>query len=356
MNPIIVQHCFGKTASGGPIVAMERLLASSPIPFFELRQLEPAGGFNAALVFRFVNELKSVRPDLIHIRGLGNEGFHAALAAKLAGVPNILVSVHGTHRDLKYPDNRLRHWIVANILEPATLLMATHVATVCKFAAERPFIKRYHQKLIAIVPNGVTIPKLDKSPVGSRNEFSLPRDLPLGVMVSRVTKEKGYFVLARALRILDSVGCRFALLIVGGGDGSGEIRKHFNGLNNIIVRFAGHRTDVANFLSDADFFVFPSLHENLSNALLEAMSYALPVVATDVGGNTEVLRRGGGVLVPPGMAEPLAIAIKQLIGDAELRRKLGADARQVVIESYSVNHMVNSWLEVYEKILGRQIA
>ena len=156
------------------------------------------------------------------------------------------------------------------------------------------------------------------------------------------------------MHALDGEGQRFSLLIVGGGDDLGEISARFEGLRNIVVRFVGHRSDVARFLSQANFFVFPSLHENLSNALLEAMSHGLPVVATQTGGNTEVVTKGGGVLVPPGEPAPLVQAIREFLENEELRHRLGVEALEVVKNSYSVERMVKQWLSVYEQILGRR--
>lgn len=352
----IIQHCFGVSGSGGPISAMERLIRYSPVQFGEIRQIDGASGFNVSLLKRFVKEIKIHNPKIVHVRGLGNEGFHAVLAARLAGVPNILVSIHGTHRDLQFPSNRLKHWIIVQILEPLTLLMATHIATVCEYAALRTFLRPYVNKIVAVVPNGVDLSTKCDAPLESvRNKFSLPHDFPLAVTVSRITKEKGYFTLASALHVLDAAGQKFCLLIVGGGDANGEIRARFVGLRNIIVHFAGHRSDVSSFLSQADFFIFPSLHENLSNALLEAMSHGLPVIATQTGGNTEVVSKGGGILVPPGEANALALAIRQFLEDDELRHRLGEEALNVVRSGYSVEHMVQKWLKVYENILGRQL-
>lgn len=352
----IVQHCFGMPNSGGPIVAMERLIQHSYIEFGVLRQYEAAGGINLILLKRFIQELRLMQPELVHVRGLGNEGFHAALAARIAGVPNILVSVHGTQRDLQFKSGFFKNWVVVHILERLTLLFATHIATVCEYAASRTFLQRHRHKLVAVVPNGVALP-LDegKSMPLIFEEFNLPKNLLVAVTVSRITKEKGYLTLASALHILDSADQKFCLLIVGEGDASGEIRARFEGLQNIIVHFAGHRSDVSNFLSQADFFIFPSLHENLSNALLEAMSHGLPVIATRTGGNTEVVSKGGGVLVPPGETESLAMAIRQFLEDDELRHRLGEDALNVVRSGYSVEHMVQKWLKVYENILGRQL-
>lgn len=352
----IVQHCFGSSGSGGPVMAMERLLRHAPVKFGELRQTEAAGGLSLVLLRRFVQELRQMRPELVHVRGLGNEGFHAALAARLAGVPKILVSVHGTHRDLQFPGDRLKHWIVVRVLEPLTLAMATHIATVCEYAASRSFLRRHRDKVVAVVSNGVDMPAASVSTLPSvQAEFELPQGLPLAVTVSRITKEKGYLTLAAALHELDTKGLCFALLIVGGGDELGVIRAHFEGLRNIVVRFVGHRQDVARFLSQSDFFIFPSLHENLSNALLEAMSHGLPAIATRTGGNTELLGKGGGVLVPTGESEPLASAINEFLNNSELRRRLAAEAVDVVRRYYSIDGMVNKWLVVYEKILGASL-
>lgn len=353
MTTNIVQHCFGVNGSGGPVIAMERLIQNSPFRFGQLRQFKGAGGLNFSLLWRFKRELQTMRPELLHVRGLGNEGFHAALAARLAGVPNILVSIHGTHRDLQFPGDRFKHWVVVRVLEPLTLSMATHIATVCEYAASRPFLRSHSHKFVAVVPNGVDMPAASVSMLPSvQVEFELPQGLPVAVTVSRITMEKGFLTLAAAMHALDSKGLRFALLIVGGGDELGAIRAHFEGLRNIVVRFVGHRQDVARFLSQSDFFILPSLHENLSNALLEAMSHGLPAIATRTGGNTELLGKGGGVLVPPGESEPLASAINEFLNNSELRRRLAAEAVDVVRRHYSIDGMVNKWLEVYKQILG----
>ena len=103
-----MQHCFGLDHSGGPINAFNRLISYSKYEYSVIRQFNPAGGIDRSLINHFIEEIKIHKPQLIHIRGLGNEGFHAALAAKIAGVPHILVSIHGTHRDLKYHSNPIK--------------------------------------------------------------------------------------------------------------------------------------------------------------------------------------------------------------------------------------------------------
>jgi glycosyltransferase involved in cell wall biosynthesis len=354
MTVRIMQHCFGKAGTGGPVVALERLLASSALSFGQIRQTQAAGGLNVGLVWRFVSEIRRYRPELIHVRGLGNEGFHAALASKLAGVPKILVSIHGTQRDLQ-TGNRIRGGIVAHVLEPLTLAMATHIATVCDSAATRAFLRPYRRKLVGTVPNGVTIPDLPLvSDSKLRARWGVPENWPLGICVSRITEEKGYLILAQALAHLDATGVRnFAVLVVGGGDKKGQIQRLFSGLNNIKVVFVGHQEVVGKFLVAGDFFLFPSLHENLSNALLEAMAHSLPAIAAAVGGNTEVIQKGGGVLIPAGDAIALADALSTFLADPEAVKRMGEEAREIVRRHYSVARMVDGWERLYRQILGR---
>lgn len=352
MGVDIVQHSFGRPGSGGPVVAFERLLANSTKEFGVIRQLEPASGINVRLIRRFTQELKAYRPSLVHVRGLGNEGFHAALAAKLANVPNILVSIHGTYQDLKFPQSQWKAQIIKSLLEPATLRLATHIATVCEFAADRSFLASFRHKFVGIVPNGVELPPTINTRGVVRQLLDIPHNLPLAICVSRITAEKGYTVLAEALHALDQNGLQFAVAVVGGGDESGAIQGMFRGLKNIVVAFLGHQSNVGQFLAASDFFIFPSLHENLSNALIEALSFGLPAIATDVGGNTEVIRKGGGILVRPFDPLDLAAAIEQLIVDSATRTELSQQARENAAQNYTVQKMVAGWQAVYEKILG----
>jgi glycosyltransferase involved in cell wall biosynthesis len=297
--------------------------------------------------------LRSVKPDLVHVRGLGNEGFHAALAAQIAQCPRILVSIHGTVRDLTAPGARSRRLVLTRVLEPLTLRIATHIATVCLYAAERSFVRRHRSKLVGVVPNGVPVNPMNRrlreqvrSALGYRN------DEVVGIVVGRLSLEKGHRVLAGALQQNPRTAAGLRLLVVGDGPDREAIRRLYDDVPELRVKYLGVRHDVDDLLQASDIFLFPSLHENLSNALLEAMAAGLPVVASSVGGNVEVLRQGGGVLVPP--SDPVALngALEDVIRSSDRRMSLGRAARMAVERHYSCDHMIDGWDRVYTSILG----
>lgn len=354
-RPVVVQHSFGEPGSGGPIGALERVLAShltDRYEFVRMHQDEAVGGINTALLKEWVQQLRSIRPDIVHVRGLGNEGFHGALAARLAGCPRVLVSIHGSVRDLTHAPRSARRSALVHLLEPATLRMATHLATVCHSAAARPFLDPYRRKLVGVITNGVTLPTRSE---GRRQEtrlvLSLAPDETVFVVVGRLTVEKGHVVLAKALQHLGADAARVTLVLVGDGPDRAQITAGYGQVAGLRLHMLGRRSDVSDILAAADVFLFPTLHENLSNALLEGMAASLPVIATAVGGNVEVLQQGGGILVPPSDALSLSLAVAELLDRPDLRSLHGSRARRVVEEGYTVEHMIERLGDRYRSML-----
>lgn len=348
----VLQHCFGRPNAGGPATALGRLLGASQRQYPTVWQHRAAGGISPSLLRELAGEIRRHRPRLIHVRGLGNEGFHAALAARIAGVPKILVSVHGTHRDLVAPPSPLRTAVVSRVLEPATLYMADAIVTVCESAARRSFLDPHRSKLLPPVGNGVVLPEL--SPVireDVRAGLGIASDRLVGITVGRLTREKGIGDLAEALRGLEKTGVEMDVLVVGGGPDEAELRSAFADLRLVRVHFLGQRDDVERLLQASDVFLFPTWSENLSNALLEAMAHRLAVVATDVGGNTEVLAKGGGVLVPAHAPAAFADALGALIADRPRLRRLAEAARQTIERHYTIDCMVRGWEQTYDRLL-----
>lgn len=356
MGPIVVQHCFGIAGGGGPIGALERLMASpltDAYTFVRMHQETANGGLDTRRLSRWVSQLREVKPDLVHVRGLGNEGFHGALAARLAGCRRVLVSIHGTVRDLE-GGATIRRRVLTHGLEPATLAMASHITTVCQFAADRSFVVRHRNKFVGPMINGVDLNQADPALRAQvRFELGLDPDDVAVVSVGRQSVEKGHEDLAAALaRLAPGQRERIVLVLIGDGPDRERVQAWYNAVDGARVRSLGQRSDVSRLLQGGDIFAFPSWHENLSNALLEAMGAGLPVVATRVGGNTEVVSRGGGVLVPVHDPAELAAALGPMVDSSERRAALGAEAREVVRRDYSMERMVEVMDTIYQSVLG----
>lgn len=196
---------------------------------------------------------------------------------------------------------------------------------------------------VEVVPNGAP---------------ALPRERPADcdvqlVCVARLDEHKGIDVLLRALSLMGSVGPQLDL--IGSGREESELRRVADGLNlGGKVRFRGHlgRIEVASILRGAVAFVLPSRSENCPLAILEAMQAGLPIVATWVGGVPELVRDGKeALLVPAGDPRALAEALRRVLGDAALRRRLGAEA-QVRAARFTWDRAAMQYEKLYASILG----
>jgi glycosyltransferase involved in cell wall biosynthesis len=157
----------------------------------------------------------------------------------------------------------------------------------------------------------------------------------------------------RARQLEPAVAKRMRLVFVGDGALRGEALRLLEqaGLSDR-VWFGGERADVPEIMRGLDCFVLPSLAEGVSNTILEAMASGLPIVATRVGGNSELIESGmTGTLVPPASVEALARAMLLYCSDSSIARRHAKAAHRVVLERYSLTRMVSDYVNVYERAL-----
>jgi glycosyltransferase involved in cell wall biosynthesis len=202
----------------------------------------------------------------------------------------------------------------------------------------------YGPDRIVAIPNGVSAPPDDP---GAREriraEFQLG-DAPLLVTTSRLHPAKGHVHLLDALARVRERFPNVRLIVAGDGVERGDLedRAASLGISRAVV-FAGFRNDVPALLQAADVFVLPSLLEGMPNTALEAMSVALPVVATNVDGVPEAVADGEtGLLVQPADPEAMAEAIGRLLSEPDTRAAMGAAGRRRAETEFSVDRMLDA--------------
>jgi glycosyltransferase involved in cell wall biosynthesis len=167
--------------------------------------------------------------------------------------------------------------------------------------------------------------------------------------VARLDEQKGHrYLLEAAVEIPEAV-----FVLVGDGPERAALEKQVHQLKlEDRVLFFGFRNDIQNWLSACDLFVLPSLYEGLPIAVLEAMAAGKPVIATDIPGNREAVVDGlTGCLVAPQDPRSLAVAIRSLLADSALRKRMGQAGREIVSQKFSMKEMVRQVTEVYTECL-----
>ncbi|MCL1919278.1 MAG: glycosyltransferase [Peptococcaceae bacterium] len=184
-----------------------------------------------------------------------------------------------------------------------------------------------------------------------RSLWHIPEDAWVLGSVGRLHPVKGHrYLLDAAARLADHHP-KIHLLLIGEGPERPTLEQHLSGAAYTHT-LAGYLPDAQRALPAMDTFVFPSLHEGLGIALLEAIHAQLPIVATAVGGIPEVLRAGAdALLVPPANSSALASACQRLLEDSQLRQDLTASAQKRLIH-FSPEHMADQTVEFYHRVVS----
>ena len=259
--------------------------------------------------------------------------------AWLVGVPNRVASHRGKIEGLSPMLERLHAMLINSPLADCLVVVAERVRDDATAEGVRP-------ERIVKIANGVVLPNLE--PVDSqrlREKLELGQDEPILLSVGRLRYQKAHSILLKAF---PSVLARYPhtrMLIAGDGVLRAELEAEAVSLGIAHrVMFLGVRHDVPALLSLANLFVFPSRFEGMPNAVLEAMSQGLPVIATSVQGVDEIIRNGqNGLLVPLEDPQALSDAILRLLGDPVEGGRLGDAARRTIEKGYTIDIMCRQY-------------
>ena len=203
---------------------------------------------------------------------------------------------------------------------------------------------------VGVIYNGIDVGALPGLDVRQRirHDLGVGDDVIVVGTIARLDPVKDLGTLIRAATLAARTQ-PVQLVVIGDGPERASLEALAAQTGSLRVRFLGHREDARQWLAGCDLYVNSSITEGVSLTILEAMAAGLPVVATRVGGNPEVIDDTCGRLVPCRSAEHMSVAIRTLASERPLRQALGAAGRRRVLEHFTIERMIGEYRRVYER-------
>jgi glycosyltransferase involved in cell wall biosynthesis len=294
----------------------------------------PLSGHDARSLVAHARVLHRIQPDIVHANLSSPWSCQYCIAAAaIAGKPSV-VAVY----QLPVPPISRRQWRMKRLTLPA---VDRHVGVGDRTSREVEALVGLAPGSVHTIHNGVPD---DPHPLAPRTCDGAS----IGA-VGRIEPQKGFDLLIRALGDVDDA----TLVIIGDGSERrplAELARRIGVAERI--RWTGWSDDPRSYLGSFDVFALPSRFEGFPLVVLEALLARTAVVAADVGSVAEVVRDGEtGLLVPPEDPAALAEAIRRLLAGAELRQRLGAQGRQLVLERFTAARMTHAYASLYEELL-----
>lgn len=317
--------------------------------------LHKTPGHGVKLYPRMWRLLRELRPQIVHTRNLA--ALEMSVPAWAAGVP---VRIHGEHgRDVDDPDgSNVRYQRVRRLYRP---FVSRYIALSRDLQAYLNGPVRVPGHDVELICNGVDAERFHPAPLREQIEGSPFNDPALWVIgtVGRVQAVKDHVGLVRAFARMRREGGQSAqrarLMIVGDGPLRSEVEAAMRSERVADeVWLTGECGDVPQMMRAMNCFALPSLAEGISNTVLEAMASGLPVVATAVGGNAELVRDGkSGRIVPPSDVQALSDALLEYLRDPATAAAHGAAGRARIEEQFSLSGMVARYDALYQSLLRK---
>ncbi len=296
-------------------------------------------GFDVRLILALRRLIRSQGIDVLHTHNFAPL-IYGSPAARLCGIGTV----------------NTRHGRAALMTNPLIWALTDRVVAVSE-DARRELVRhnRIRADKIRVIINAIDLTgykaETPRSAEG-RRELGIPDGVPVCGIVGRLSPEKDHRTLLVAFDTLRQSGSSAHLVIVGGGPLEGELKSLAQSLGLAArVHFLGFRSDVAELLPLFDLFVLSSTEEGISLTLIEAMAAGRPIVATRVGGNPEVVVHGEtGLLVEAGQPAALAAALGSLLGDPDMRTRMGRRGREVALQRFDIERLIDEYQAIYNEI------
>ena len=326
-------HVITLTRSG----AYQNELEQAGVP---LSHINKSGKFDPLALMRLQKLLRKIKPDVVHT-WLFAANVYGRFAALRTGVP----TVFGGERCVD-PWKRTWELMIDRYLAKRTTGILTNSGGVRDFYVS----KGVAAEKFTIIPNGIA-PRKPSSLTREQalKRLSLPADTILIGSIGRLWLQKGYKELIWAAGMFTVVEPRCRYVIFGDGPLQASL-EHFRDDTGAhkTISFAGHRDDMQDLLPHFDMFWNGSLYEGQSNSIMEAMQAGVPVLASDIAGNRDLITHDQtGFLFPVAAADQLSKLAMRLLKEPELRQRLTANAQARIAKDFSIEQMVQRHQQIY---------
>jgi sugar transferase (PEP-CTERM/EpsH1 system associated) len=332
------------------------LMADRIVHPVEIIALGKGGGGDYLLPFKLARVITRIKPNIVHTRNWGT--IDGVVAARLAGVHRVVHGEHGREAADPTGTNR-RRLLMRKFLHPLVSGFVTVSADLKQWLVNNVGVPE--EKVVQII-NGVDtdrfMPVADKA--SAKTAMGLPPDSFVMGTVGRLDPVKNQQTLIRAFAGLITNKTnetrktnKTKLLIVGSGPEESNLRKLTHDLGIVDrISFMGERKDIPELLRAMDLFVLPSMAEGISNTILEAMASGLPVVATNVGGNVELVVDGEtGAIFGSGDYVHLSALLSEYATAPKIMAAQGRSARKRVEERFSLSRMMREYERLYQSVM-----
>lgn len=288
--------------------------------------------------------VESEKFDAIHCHSpMG--GILGRLVAKSAGVKSVLYTAHGFHF---YKGSPLFNWLAYYPIEKYMSKYTSHLISINQ--EDFQIAKKFKAQKVHYIPGiGVDTSKFDhniKQRLKKRSELGIDEDTVVLLSIGEMIKRKNHETALKALSKMEHRNFQYLIC------GRGELEKHLRHLSISLgieeqVKFLGFRNDIKEICIASDVFIFPSYQEGLPVSVMEAMSAGLPIIASEIRGNTDLIKSGdGGYLLKPDDVEGFALCIEKVIKNKKLRESM-SEINKTRVKEYDKSIVKEEMRKVY---------